>query len=197
MTAQAREADRRYRSAETEPRSPERIRKQRAVSDARQPSVYPEVSVPDRLCRSERRSDSRSDEIAYGGRRISLAAVADQILGHDARLDRPVDRLADGLSLLFEPHVLEQHGGRKDRRHRIGDVLARGLRIASVNRLTLDGLVLREIRFGDKPTVLLHLFGNLIGNRPFIERIRAVLRNQLQTFCQVLQVFLFAPSNKR
>ena len=68
------------------------------------------------------------------------------------------------------------------RRHRENVIAA----IASVNRLTLDGLVLREIRFGDKPTVLLHLFGNLVGNRPFVERIRAVLRDQLQTFRQVL-----------
>ncbi|CZV93737.1 Uncharacterised protein [Enterobacter cloacae] len=58
--------------------------------------------------------------------------------------------------------------------------------VGAANWLALHRLILRQIRFSDEPAVLLHLFGNLVGNRPFVEGVRAMLRNQLQAFGKVL-----------
>ena len=46
-----------------------------------------------------------------------------------------IHRLANGTPLGVETQVFEQHRRREDRRHRVGDVLARGLRVRSVDRL--------------------------------------------------------------
>ena len=70
------------------------------------------------------------------------------------------------------------------RRRRHGEDLVPA--VGAANRLALHRLVVRQIRFGDEPAVLLHLFRNLVGNRPFVEGVRAVLRNQLQAFGEVL-----------
>ena len=70
------------------------------------------------------------------------------------------------------------------RRRRHGEDLVPA--VGAANRLALHRPVVRQIRFGDEPAVLLHLFRNLVGNRPFVERVRTVLRNQLQAFGEVL-----------
>ena len=58
-------------------------------------------------------------------------------------------------------------------------------RDTAAHRRTFDRFVIRQIRFGDKPAVILHLSGNLVGNRAFIEGIRPQLGNQLQAFPQL------------
>ena len=70
------------------------------------------------------------------------------------------------------------------RRRRHGEDLVPA--VGAANRLALYRLVVRQIRFGDESAVLLHLLCNLVGNRPFVEGIRTVLRNQLQAFSEVL-----------
>ena len=70
------------------------------------------------------------------------------------------------------------------RRRRHGEDLVPA--VGAANRLALHRPVVRQIRFGDEPAVLLHLLCNLVGNRPFVESVRTVLRNQLQAFGEVL-----------
>ena len=75
---------------------------------------------------------------------------------------------------------MDPAGGR--RRHGVDLIAA----IFTANRRTLHGLVVGEVGFGDKPAVFFHLAGNLVGDSPFIEGVRAVLGNQLQAFPQIL-----------
>ncbi len=76
-------------------------------------------------------------------------------------------------------HDVDPARGR--RRHGVDLIPA----IVAANRRALHGFVLREIGFGDQPAVLAHLFGNLVGNHPFIEGVRAIFGNHLQTFGEV------------
>ena len=66
--------------------------------------------------------------------RIATPALADQILGDNACFKGRIHRLANGRTLRLEPQVFEQHRRRENRRHRIGDVSPRSLRVGAVDR---------------------------------------------------------------
>ena len=89
----------------------------------------------DRSPRSGACLNMRGDEVPDLGGRVAAFALCGEVFGDDAFGERLVYGGPHGAAFPVEPQVFEQHGGREDRGHRVGDVLPRSLRIGAVDRL--------------------------------------------------------------
>ena len=118
--------------------------------------------------------DRRLDEIRIAEQVRAVGVGVAHGLDHEMRRLRIVGLEPEALQ-----HVehLEQHhaaGGRRRHRH---DAQAA---IAAAQHRALDRLVVLQVVAGHQPAGLAHRGGNLVGDRPFVERARALLGNRFQ-----------------